>query len=421
LNLTQEFEKNIKNLISTQKKGVDSCNKTLQHSIKELNKEMPKFKSGLETLQNLEDEKMSVGVDGVAKQRKSLLKSLRALGDYVRVAQQELTERFPDKEVVSLDEVKLWKYEDFKEWLRNFSKFVNNIDKQRQTTDSIMGLDFMLKKRPAYSPFEKIKSIRDTLRDLFQTDYSLIKIIEDLVIIINETKDLELKIDNKNNLITSLKEKIINNNVIAQKLREKIVILENEGELKKLRETKIKFQEFELEIGHLINPYKKAFRLYTRVPNSKQYIITTARSYEDNTIETFLLDSEEGFPQLKDLINEMILRADEIELKANLVNRCKQLLERIDGGKIKDLKDEYLSFKANLSKLSENQKVVAKLEELEGYKTEIDASNKENEKLTADLENEELNLKDLKNLVAERDKKFNELYNDGINFVFQKN
>ena len=241
LDLTESFEKNIKDLLSTQKKGIDNCNKTLQNSIKELNKEMDKYRKGLETVRNSVDEKLSVGIDGVAKQRKSLLKSTKALELYVDVAERELEEKFPFKET-NLEEVKLWNYEDFKEWLRNLSKFVNYVDKQRVSTDRIMGLDFALKKRPAYSPFEKIKGYRDTLRDLFQTDYSILKILEDLDIIKTESADFEDKIDKKNKEISILKEKISINESRVNSLKENIVSLENEEELKKLRDTKIKFQ-----------------------------------------------------------------------------------------------------------------------------------------------------------------------------------
>ncbi len=418
--MTETFEKNIKNLSSTQKKGLDNCNKTLQGSIKELNKEMAKYRTGLKTVRSSVDEKLSVGIEGVAKQRKSLLKSTKALESYVDAAEKELEERFPYEET-NLDEVKLWNYEDFKEWLRNFSKLVNNIDKQRVATDRVMGLDFALKKRPAYSPFDKIKGLRDTLRDLFQTDYSLIKILEDLNNITNETQGLEGKIANNEAVVSSLQEKIATNDSQINSLKEKISGLENEPELKKLRDAKIKFQEHELEIGHLINPYKKAFRLYYRLPGASGFIVNSARSYEDSTIETFLNDSDNNYQQLKDIITEMIDKAELIDLKANLVNRCKQLLERIEKGKIGSLKEDYLSFRDNLNKLSENKTVVAKLEELEKYKSEIDVLSQENEKLSEKLENEELNLKELKDTLADREKRFNDLYDEGINFVFQKN
>lgn len=419
LALTETFEKNIKTLNSTQKKGIENCNKTLRNSIKELNKEMNKFRTGLETVRNSVNEKLSVGIDGVAKQRKSLLKSTRALEDFVNLAQKELEERFPFKEV-NLDEVKLWNYEDFKEWLRNFSKCVNNIDKQRVVTDRIMGLDFAFKKRPAYTPFDKIKGLRDELRELFQTDYSLIKITEDLDILVSETKDYEDKIFNKESEISVLKEKISKNDSIIDDLKDKITVLENESELKKLRDAKIKFQEHELEIGHLINPYKKSFRLYTRLPDSQTYIVSSARSYEENTIDTFLADSDNNFQQLKDLITEMITKAESIDLKANLVNRCKQLLERIDAGKIHKLKDEYLALKDNLAKLSENHVIVGHLEQLEKHKSEIESLEQENMKAIEEVENEDLNLKDLKSQLGEREKKFNDLYDEGTNFIFQK-
>ena len=421
MNLTETFEKNIKGVLSTQKKGIENCNKTLQSSIKDLNKEMDKYRSGLETVRGSVDEKLSVGVDGVAKQRKSLLKSTKALEQYVDNAEKELAERFPYKEAASLDEVKLWRYEDFKEWLRNFSKFVNNVDKQRVATDRVMGLDFALKKRPAYSPFEKIKNLRDTLRELFQTDYSIIKIVEDLTIIKDETTDYEEKIANKQAEIDQLKSSISSNDSQINSLKEKIDVMENEPELKKLREAKIKFQEHELEIGHLISPYRKAFRLYIRLPSANSYITSTIRSYDDSTIDTFLNDSDNNYQQLKDLINELIQKADDIDLKANLVNRCKQLLERIESGKISKLKQEYLSFRDNLAKLSENKSIVAKLDELEKYKSEIDTLSQENSQLSDQLENEELNLQDLTTSLTDRQKRFNDLYHEGINFVFQKN
>ena len=420
MSLTESFENNLNNLSSTQKKGIESCKKTLQSSIKDLNKEMDKFRTGLTTVRSSVNEKLSVGIDGVAKQRKSLLKSTKALEAYVDASEKELEERFPFKET-NLDEVKLWNYEDFKEWLRNFSKMVNNFDKQRVATDRIMGLDFALKKRPAYSPFEKIKGLRDTLRDLFNNDYRLLKIIEDLNNLKGETKEFEDKIQKKENEISILEEKINKNNSNIDSLKQKIDVLENEEELKKLRDAKIKFQEHELEIGHLINPYKKAFRLYYRLPDAQSYVVSSARSYEDNTIEAFISDSDNNYKQLKDIITEMIDKADKIDLKANLVNRCKQLLERIDTGKIKKLKEEYLLFWDNLNKLSENKTIVAKLEELEKYKSEIDVLSEENDKLSEQLENEELNLTELKDALSDREKRFNDSYDEGINFVFQKN
>ena len=419
MNVTQTFEQNIKELSSTQKKGIENCKKTLHNAIKELNKTMDKYKEGLKTVRSSVDEKLSVGIDGVAKQRKSLLKSTRALEDYVNAAEKELEERFPYNNT-DLDEVKLWTYEDFKEWLRNFSKFVNNVDKQRTTTDRIMGLDFAMKKRPAYSQFNKIRELRDTLRELFQTDYAVIKILEDMEIISTEAYELEDKISVKEAEITDLKDKISSNESVIEELKGKINILENEEELRKLRDVKIKFQEHELEIGHIVNPYKKAFRLYTRLPEASGFATSAARSYEDNTIATFLSDSENDYQQLKELINELINKAETIDLKANVVNRLKQLLERINAGKIDKLKANYLSHKENLAKLSENKAVVVKLEELEKHKTTIDSLQQENSKFSETLENEELNLQDLDNQLADRDKRFKDLFEQGINFEFQK-
>ena len=89
-------------------------------------------------------------------------------------------------------------------------------------------------------------------------------------------------------------------------------------------------------------------------------------------------------------------------------------------GKISKLKEEYLSYRDNLAKLSENKSIVAKLEELEGYKSDIDSMTQENTKFSEELENQELNLKDLTTALTDREKRFKDLYDEGINFVFQK-
>ena len=77
--MAHSTEEKINEIHSGQKRLIDTSHKLLIDGIKDLNKELPKFRKGLEQVQKFEEERMSIGIEGVAKQRKSLLKSLRAL------------------------------------------------------------------------------------------------------------------------------------------------------------------------------------------------------------------------------------------------------------------------------------------------------------------------------------------------------
>lgn len=417
--ISQNNEKKIIQLQAQHKKLLENNKKILFSSMKDINKELPKYRKGLNQLLELEEEKMSIGVDGVAKKRKSLLKSVRALGSFVRISKSELETRLPE-EKINLDEVKLWQYEDFKEWLRNFSKMINHIEKEKSNSDRIMGLDFALKKRVATNPFDKIRQSRNVLRDLFQNDFTVNKIIEDLNKLQIEIQELEELLSSKNQKLRELNKLIEDKNSNINSIQKEYEKSENEGEIKKFRDAKINFKEVELEIGHLVNPFKKIFRQYSRMEGNQSYILSIARTYEDNTIHTFLDDSENEFKELKDLMNELVNNAEKIDLKANLKNRCKQLINRIEKGKIKQIYLDYRDLADKIAIFSENAKVVSALEDLDKLKEEIDNLNDAKTTLESEVEKITTEINDALDQLKEREKRFNDSFDEGKEIGIEK-
>lgn len=414
--LARKFADDIKSLEDQQQKLLDEVNKTLTNNLKDINKELPKFKRGLTELTELEEEKMALGVDGVAKQRRSLLKAVRALGDWVRYSEAELEEKMPESEV-DLKQAKEWTYEEFKEWMRTFSKLVTNIDKERQKMDRTLGLDFFNKKRRAVGPFKKIRDCRNQLKELLQTDYQLVKILEDLHRLQAEVATLEDQLAAEEGKLREMEERKAGWEEQARQIGEDISKRENEGKLREYRKLKTSFQEADLEIGHAVNPFRKVFRQYTRSQVAGTYLIGVARQYEDETITTFLQDAEGGFQQIQDLLNDIIKNADQLKLKANLVHRCKQLLDRIEKGKLAELQKTYLDLGRQVEAFSEDSKILAAVEELDGKKEQIDKLNHDATHLGGEIENQKATIEELQKTIEERKERFTKIHTEGVNFV----
>ncbi|MHA1983031.1 MAG: hypothetical protein ACW967_01675 [Candidatus Hodarchaeales archaeon] len=403
------------------KKNLDNANKKLKKTLKEVNENLKKFAEGVKQLEKLEKEKMALGVEATAKKGKMHFKATKALGEMVKGFQKELVD-YPTS--IELKEAEYWVFEDFKIWLKGYNKFVNNLDDERRRANKIMGLDYMLKRRVAESPLNKLVEARDIFRDMLANEFQIIKIIEDL----NRIKD---EIEESDNKLVELKQKLSNLNKEQSSLLEKketlekeVEVLENQGEVKIYRDFKINFQSTELDIGHQINPLKKDFRVLSSKGSSLTTVGTfevgVAKQYEDNTLETFHSDAENDFKMLKSLSEALIANADPLKIKANHVHRLKQLQQSIESGKLKQMHETTLDIISKMKELEKDPNLIENANIIENKRKIIDEKSNQLTKLEEDVEKTNSVIVDEEKAEEVKQERFSELRDESLRLELEK-
>ena len=405
------------------KKNIDTANKILKKTIKDINENIPKLQNGIKQLEKIEKEKMADGIEKAAKQSKMHFKATKALGEFSRYVLKEMEESEHSNKI-DMKEVVYWKYEDFKSWLKGFNRFINNLDENRKRANKIMGLDYMLKRRVAEGPLNKLVDARNVSRDLLTNEFQIIKAIEDLNRLKDEIYEVESKIvdyssklDSINNSIKSITEK-------KNSLESEVETIENQGKVKAYRDFKIMFQSNELDIGHQINPLKKDFRLLSSKGSSLSTIgsfeIGIARQYEDATLKTFHSDSENEFQMLKSLCEALIANAEDLKIKANHVHRIKQLQQSINSGILKKMQDSSIEISAKMRLLEKDLNLIENVKIIEEKRIIIENKSKELTKLEDEAESTRLAINDEEKSSNDKNKRFKELNTEVLQMITDK-
>ena len=405
------------------KKNLDTANKTLKKTIKEINDNIPKLQDGIKQLEKIEKEKMADGIEKAAAQSKMHFKATKALGEFARYVIKEMEES-EHANKIDLKVVELWNFEDFKNWLKGYNKFINNLDDNRKRANKIMGLDYMLKRRVAEGPLNKLVDSRNISRDLLSNEFQVVKAIEDLNRIKDEIYQVDTKIAEFSSKLETLTRSVNSLTEEKNSLESEVEIMENQGKVKIYRDFKVQFQSNELDIGHQINPLKKDFRLLSSKGSSLNTIgsfeIGIAKQYEDDTLNTFHSDSENEFQMLNSLCEALVVNADDLKIKANHVHRIKQLQQSIESGKLKKMHDSSIEISGKMKELEKDPNLIENVKIIEGKRTIIENKSNELNKLEEEIETTKLLLEDEEKNSKEKNKRFIELKDETMLMIIDK-
>jgi hypothetical protein len=280
------------------------------------------------------------GVKKITKKGKIYFRSLKAFNPLLHTLNDQLTKlKVPD-------EKKDLTTTELNHFIRDLSRMINDINKEKATVDAIMGLDFMLKKRGVYGSLSKIISDLSKLRDLQKEEYTVVKAIEDLESLDRDVIRIGDQIEQLKKDIISLEEKQIETeNLEREKENIKKNLLENPV-IFNSRKNGIRMTELEIEIGKQLNSFKKIFKKYGREIQrgsiSGEFgLVSTASAYEQNPVQKFLEENEEN-SEIIALLEELIkVGSTELKLKQNIINNLTQAMRRISQGKLDSDKKEW--------------------------------------------------------------------------------
>lgn len=280
------------------------------------------------------------GVKKITKKGKIYFRSLKAFNPLLHTLNDQLTKLKVPDEKKDLTTTELNRF------VRDLSRMINDINKEKATVDAIMGLDFMLKKRGVYGSLSKIISDLSKLRDLQKEEYTVVKAIEDLESLDRDVIRIGDQIDQLKKDKISLEEKQIETeNLEREKENIKKNLLENPV-IFNSRKNGIRMTELEIEIGKQLNSFKKIFKKYGREIQrgsiSGEFgLVSTASAYEQNPVQKFLEENEEN-SEISALLEELIkVGSTELKLKQKNINNLTQAMRRIKQGKLDSDKKEW--------------------------------------------------------------------------------
>ncbi len=323
-----------------------------------------------------------------AKKGKMFLNSVKALGGYLEQARSSLETLMPLFEDV---EDPSWSYDELKKWLRNVSRTIEKIDKERAKADKTMGIDFMLKKRKLNKPLSQAIKQINQIKDFLQHDYMLIKYRDDASTLL-EQLETDLSLVNKlyHDLTELLKEKSgiegKIDSIIAQ-----IKQLQSEGPMKELQDLKIELKKKELEIAGKFNPYKKIFG--NLVSSTRRgdvslsfELVGIARDYYDGPLEAFLKEDQE-FTRILTLAEKLLNMREShsrLKIRGKEINRLEGLL-KMNKSKFQKLRDEYLQLKDKINQMLSNSKLKEVHDKISSLELEIEELKRELTRLTEEI------------------------------------
>ncbi len=340
------------------------------------------------------------GVQKITKKGKIYFRSLKAFNPFLHFINTQMTKlKIPEgkKQLTS---------SELNQFVRNLSRLVNDINKEKAQVDAIMGLDFMLKKRGIYAAFAKITSELNDLRDLQKEEYSVVKAIEDLESIVRDIENIQVKTkqleEEQNNLEAELKlaEESLN---AKEEIRTALV---TNPLISNSRQRGIRMTELEIEIGTHLNSFKKIFKKYAREVQrgslSGEFgLVNTALSYEENPVRKFLEEPENN-PEISALMEELMAVGEaSLHLKQKNILNLSRALKNIQNGKIDPQKNEWHELKQRKIKddtSTEFKKINGELniceneikgieENITGIKENISLRSREMTNLSESLEN----------------------------------
>ncbi|WP_455140249.1 hypothetical protein [Candidatus Hodarchaeum mangrovi] len=331
-------------------------------------KEAEKVREGSKKLLDETDPQLTEeGVQKITKKGKIYFRSLKAMNSLVHFLYNQFDEFDIPNPKNNLS------FNDFNQFIRSLSRLMNDTTREQKNTDSIMGLDFMLKKRGIYGPISKLNSDLKDLRELQKAEYTVIKALEDLDGLYKDVEELKIKKETTEVELEAIKldRESLSNEI--QTLENDISKLFEDPVLRNSRERGIRMTELEIEIGRHLNSFKKIFKKYAREVQRGSIsgdfgLVNAAIAYEEEPVKRYLEESETN-PEIISLFQELIKVGEEsLKLKQKHLTNMKQELLNIEKGKMNVLKEEWKQL-ANLKDQdetsSEFRRVNEKLIQLE--------------------------------------------------------
>jgi len=345
------------------------------HKIREsIQKETEKVREGSKKLIDETDPQLTEeGVQKITKKGKIYFRSLKAINSLVHFLFNQFEEFDIPNPQNNLN------FNEFNQFIRSISRLLTDTIREQKTADSIMGLDFMLKKRGIYGPISKLNSDLKDLRELQKAEYTVIKALEDLDSLYKDVEELENKIETTEAELKSIKldRESLSNEI--QTLEKDISRLFEDPIIRNSRERGIRMTELEIEIGRHLNSFKKIFKKYAREVQRGSIsgdfgLVNAAIGYEEDPVKRYLAESETD-PEITSLFHELIKVGEEsLKLKQKHLNNMKQELLNIEKGKLNVLKEEWkqlADLKTQDEASSEFQRVNEKLLKLETQMGEL--------------------------------------------------
>ncbi len=334
------------------------------------------------------------GVQKITKKGKIYFRSLKAFNPFLHFIDSELSKLKIPKVKKKLTSSEL------NQFVRNLSRMVNDINKEKAQVDAVMGLDFMLKKRGIYAAFSKITSELNNIRDLQKEEYSVVKAIEDLESIIRDIENIQEKTEQlegeKSDLEAELK---LVEEALSKKEEIRTALVTNPL-ISNSRQRGIRMTELEIEMGTHLNSFKKIFKKYAREVQrgsiSGEFgLVNTALSYQENPVQKFLEEPDNN-PEISALMEELITVGEKnLHLKQKNISNLSKALKKIQEGKLNIQKNEWHDLKQKKNRDDESadfKKINGELIECE------DEINSIEEKISGINETVSLKLRELANL-----------------------
>ncbi|MHA2157160.1 MAG: hypothetical protein ACXABU_17595 [Candidatus Hodarchaeales archaeon] len=401
---TIEVEEKIE-LIQTRKKK--TINIAFDKS-KKIRKSIYKHrKKILEDTQKLIDETdpqlTEEGVQKITKKGKIYFRSLKAFNPFLHFVNTQMSKlKIPEdnKQLTS---------SELNQFVRDLSRFVNDINKEKAQVDAIMGLDFILKKRGIYAAFAKISSELNDLRDLQKEEYSVIKAVEDLKSIVRDIENIQTKSEQLEEEKRDLETHLEATKDSRNKKEEVRTALVSNPIINNSRQRGIRMTELEIEMGTHLNSFKKIFKKYAREVQrgsvSGEFgLVNAALSYGGKPVQKFLEEPENN-PEILALLEELInVGEKDLHLKQKNISNLSRALKNIQDGKFDLQKSEWHNLHEKKNKddaSSEFKEVNGELIECENELKDIEA------KISGIEENISLKSRELLNLAESLENRHN--------------
>ncbi len=280
------------------------------------------------------------GVKKITKKGKIYFRSLKAINKLAHFISSEFTDfQIPDpsRQLTS---------SDLNQFIRALSRIVNDVNRECAEADSIMGLDFMLKKRSIYGPINKIGSDLSKLRDIQKGEYRIVKILEDLQNLVIDVKDISTKLSQSEEELKLLCNEYEDINENKSSADDELSIILEDPLIKDSRQRGIRMTELEIEMGKHLNSFKKILKKYAREVQRGSFsgdfgLVSTALAYEENPVHQFLKE-EDGNPEITVLLEELFkVGKSNLYLKQKDINNIRKELNLINQGKLDSWKKEW--------------------------------------------------------------------------------
>ena len=235
---------------------------------------------------------------------------------------------------------------ELNQFIRTLSRLISDAVREQSVADSIMGLDFMLKKRIIYVPLGKLGSDLNKMRDLQKEEYTVIKALEDLKSLSTDVKDILQNIDMTEEELKLLQVEYEALKASKNSIEEEYSLLLENPLIQESRKRGIRMTELEIEIGRHLNSFKKIFKKYAREVQRGTFsgefgLVNTAIAYEKNPVQRFL-GEDTGNPEIVELLEELIrVGESNLHLKQKNINNLNKELAALKEGKMDLWKKEW--------------------------------------------------------------------------------